>query len=145
LTTTLPTFQLTFFVPGTPAAQGSKRHVGNGRMIEQSANVGPWRERIAIAAHNFSLENNRLDLPVTGRPLSATLKFVMPRLKSMKQPTPPPAIRRPDLDKMQRAVFDALTDIIYTDDAAIIDITATKRYAQPNETPGVHITVQVLP
>ena len=41
------------FVPGKPAAQGSKRHVGNGVMIESSKRVKPWRTdvRESVAAH----------------------------------------------------------------------------------------------
>src|ERR1700676_3259288 len=33
-------------VRGIPAPQGSKRHVGGGRMIEMSKAVGPWREAV---------------------------------------------------------------------------------------------------
>jgi crossover junction endodeoxyribonuclease RusA len=33
-------------VRGIPAPQGSKRHVGGGRMIESSRAVGPWREAV---------------------------------------------------------------------------------------------------
>lgn len=35
--------RLHFEIPGRPAAQGSKRHVGGGRMIEQSKYLKPWR------------------------------------------------------------------------------------------------------
>ena len=37
---------LVLFVAGLPAAQGSKRHVGGGRMIEMSKAVAPWREAV---------------------------------------------------------------------------------------------------
>ena len=49
-------------VLGTPAPQGSKRHVGGGRMVESSKLVGPWREAVkaAVAAAYPGLE------PITG-------------------------------------------------------------------------------
>ena len=75
--------------------------------------------------------------------MALTLKFVMPRPASTpKTRATPAAIKRPDFDKLIRAVCDALTEIIYTDDAAITHIDAYKRLAEPNETPGVHITVE---
>ena len=41
----------TFHVLGlSPAPQGSKRHVGGGRMIESSAKVKPWREAVRSEA-----------------------------------------------------------------------------------------------
>src|SRR5690554_1458850 len=36
-------------VHGIPAPQGSKKYVGNGRMIESSKKVGPWREAVKAA------------------------------------------------------------------------------------------------
>ena len=37
-------------VIGIPAPQGSKRHVGNGIMIENSKRVKPWRQNVKEAA-----------------------------------------------------------------------------------------------
>ena len=41
---------LTITVHGTPAPQGSKRHVGNGVMVESSKKVKPWRQDVKHAA-----------------------------------------------------------------------------------------------
>lgn len=41
---------IAFDVYGEPAPQGSKRHVGGGRMIESSAKVKPWRQDVVAAA-----------------------------------------------------------------------------------------------
>lgn len=125
---------IAFFVPGRPAPQGSKRHVGRGILIESSKDVGPWRERIALAAHSHA---ERL----LAGPVGVRLDFVMPRPKSAPKRTTPPAIRRPDTDKLARACLDALTGICFHDDSQVTNLHATKRLAQPDETPGVHITV----
>lgn len=125
------------FVPGSPAPQGSKRHVGNGRMIESSAAVGPWRERVALAVHNEHW-------PLLAGPVAVDLTFVMPRPKSTPKTRTPPATKRPDLDKMARAILDALTGITFADDAQVVELVAIKRLAGPGCQPGVWITVADL-
>lgn len=125
---------ISFFVPGKPAPQGSKRHVGRGILIESSKEVGPWRERVALAAHSHAKT-------VLAGPVGVRLDFVMPRPKSAPKLSTPPAIKRPDIDKTTRAVLDALTGICFADDSQVVDLRATKRLALPEETPGVHITI----
>ena len=49
---------ITFHVSGTPAPQGSKRHVGGGRMIESSKKVEPWREAVARVASAHLLDES---------------------------------------------------------------------------------------
>jgi crossover junction endodeoxyribonuclease RusA len=113
--------RIALFVPGTPAPQGSKRHVGNGRMIESSAAVGPWRERVALAAHNALRASAQR--PMVG-PVTVILTFWMPRPKSARAGAA--ATKRPDLDKLVRAVLDALTGIAFVDDSQVIRIDASK-------------------
>jgi len=120
------------FVPGKPAPQGSKRHVGNGRLIESSREVGPWRERVALAAHGHT---RGLLTP----PVSVRLEFVLPRPKSAPKRSTPSATKRPDVDKLARAILDALTGVWITDDSHVTDLYAHKRLAEPDETPGVFI------
>lgn len=128
------------FVPGTPAPQGSKSFKGfrggRGVLIESSKAVGPWRERVAFAAHTHD-NTGPWDCAVT-----LDLAFVMPRPKSTPKRSTPPAIRRPDLDKLIRAICDALTDVWITDDSRIVDLHASKRIAELGETPGAHITLE---
>ncbi|WP_280441059.1 RusA family crossover junction endodeoxyribonuclease [Nocardia brasiliensis] len=122
------------FVPGSPAPQGSKRHVGRGILIESSKAVGPWRERIALAAH-------RHGWPLRAGAVAITLEFVMPRPKSTPKTYTPPAIKRPDADKLERAVLDALTGIAFVDDSQVTTCYRRKRLAEIGETPGVRISI----
>lgn len=121
------------FVPGSPAPQGSKRHVGNGRMLESSAAVGPWRERVALAVHDCGW-------PMLNGPVEVWLLFVLPRPKSTPKRTPP-AVKRPDIDKLARAVLDAITGIAIRDDSIITDLHAHKEICGIGKTPGVHINL----
>lgn len=126
---------ITLFVPGRPAPQGSKRHVGNGIMIESSKAVKPWRIEVMWAAREAC------PAPINGA-AAVRLDFVMPRPKSAPKRSTPPAIKRPDLDKIARAVLDAITGVIVADDSQVVDLHATKRIAEIGETPGVHITAR---
>ena len=122
------------FVPGDAAPQGSKRHVGNGRMIESSAALGPWRERVALAAHQHGYQLH------TGA-VSVDLAFIQKRPVSTPKTRTPPAIKRPDLDKLARAILDALTGIAFADDSQVTELCCRKRLAEIGETPGVRIFV----
>lgn len=127
------------FVPGTPAPQGSKSFKGHrgGKaiLIESSKAVGPWRERVALAAHSNAPG-------LSDGPVSVDLTFILPRPKSTPKRSTPPAVKRPDIDKLARAILDALTGIWFTDDSTVIDLRATKRLARPDETPGALIVLK---
>ena len=125
-----------FTVPGNPAPQGSKRHIGNGRMIESSRAVGPRRERIALVAHNAMLGH-----PLLQAAVAVNLHFVMPRPKSAPKTTPE-AVKRPDIDKLVRACLDAFTGTCFVDDSQVTELHATKRIAEPGEPTGVHVQIE---
>lgn len=124
------------FVAGRPAAQGSKRHVGGGRLIEQSKAVGPWRTVVA-----WSVAQAWTVGPLDG-PVVIALDFVMPRPTSTPKRSTPPAIRRPDVDKCTRAVFDAVTGVAWRDDSQVVHVAASKRIAEIGETPGAWIAIR---
>lgn len=121
------------FIPGRPAPQGSKRHLGNGIMVESSKAVKPWRVDVAWAAREAFLS------PMDG-PVRLELGFVMPRPKSAPKKSTPAAIKRPDLDKLVRAVMDAITGVVVVDDSQIVHLVATKRIAEIGEQSGVELT-----
>ena len=130
---------LVLLVPGIPAPQGSKRHVGKGILIESSAKVKPWRESI-----RWSILEAWRDPPMCG-PVSVYLDFIMPRPASTPKRKTPPAIRRPDIDKLARACLDAIGSAgVYSDDSQVTRLFATKRIAGIGESPGCSISVEAL-
>lgn len=125
--------EIDLFVPGHPASQGSKRHVGNGVMVESSKRVKPWRQDVREAALAVGTK-------LTG-PVSVGLRFIMPRPKNARPGQA--ADKRPDLDKLTRAVLDALTSAgTFEDDARVVDLHVTKRLAEPGEIVGCRIIVR---
>jgi crossover junction endodeoxyribonuclease RusA len=133
-----PQIGLELFVPGIPKPQGSKRHVGHGVMLESSKDLGPWRERIALACHNTMTDAR---LPMLAGAQTISLRFVLPRPKATPKSYTPLATRRTDLDKLARAVLDAITHVLIVDDSLITTLHASKRLAEPGETPGVLIQI----
>jgi crossover junction endodeoxyribonuclease RusA len=127
--------ELSFRVNGLPAPQGSKRHVGNGRMIEASKKVGPWRAAVfeAVASLDFEPFANECSIEIV---------FYLEKPKTVKRilPTVPP-----DLDKLIRGLLDALTLAhVWLDDALAVDITAVKIYASKVDPPGAQIIIREI-
>jgi Holliday junction resolvase RusA-like endonuclease len=114
---------ITFFVEGEPAPQGSKTgFVKNGRviMIEASKKVKPWREAVVT-------ETMKHVACTMTEPVEIALAFYLPKPKSVKRKFPSV---KPDLDKLIRSTFDGLTTGgLYTDDALVIAVSASKEYS----------------
>ena len=51
--------------------------------------------------------------------------------------------KSPDLDKLERAVLDALTAVVWVDDSQVAEVDKRKVYAD-DMPPGVNVTVAVL-
>jgi crossover junction endodeoxyribonuclease RusA len=129
---------LAVFVTGHPAPQGSKKSLGAGRpLIESSKYVKPWREDIRQAViKDYSG-------PVLDEALTVELQFFMPRPGSTPKSYTPYAVKRPDIDKLVRAVLDAISSAgVWADDARVVELYATKALAENDERPGVYIRVR---
>ncbi len=123
-----------FSVEGLPAPQGSKRHVGNGRMIEASKYLPAWRKAIETECRSL------FDEPMDGA-LEVELWFYLPKPSSVSRDYP---TVMPDVDKLARAVGDGLTNGgAIADDARIVDLHAYKRYSVDGWT-GVYVTISQI-
>lgn len=139
-----------FRVFGKPISQGSMRSIGAGRpMIHSSKKLLPWREGVAwIAKQTWECE------PILG-PVVLHCLFKLKRPKchygtggnSMKLLAKAPMRHRqtPDVDKLVRAIEDALTGIVYKDDAQVDEVHATKKWAEVGEQEGVVIIIDTEP
>lgn len=145
---------LQFRVYGTPAPQGSKRHIGKGVMIESSKKVKPWRANVVDAA--------RQAVDLTGHlayagPVTLRAEFIFARPKShygtgrnsdvlkASAPTWVTSHHLGDIDKLVRSTCDALvTAQVIVDDAIIVELDKVKkRYTSgPHDLPGALIVVE---
>lgn len=144
------------WVAGVPAPQGSKRgYARRGRggklhvsLVESSERVKPWREDVQQAFIALPYGASVLTRFPAHRPVVIKIVFVMPRPKATpKTKATPAAVKKPDLDKLIRAVLDALTKTdtwagVYADDSQVVTVAAHKRVAELGETPGAMIHVE---
>jgi len=126
---------LEFFVAGEPIPKGSmKGFVAKGRAIltHDNKRSRPWATTITLMAQAHR------QLPLWAGPLRVDLTFNMPKPQGLPKRRYSWAIRKPDKDKLERLVKDALTKVIYRDDAQIVDGRVIKRYS---DQPGVLIQI----
>lgn len=128
---------------GTPAPQGSKTAiVRNGRaiMFESSKKLPEWRETVLMGATIARAEQG--GLTILG-PVTVMMTFHMPRPKSTSRKYPNSA---PDLDKLVRAVGDALQESeVLANDGQIVTLVAHKVYAANETYAGVEIEITEKP
>jgi crossover junction endodeoxyribonuclease RusA len=133
-----------FFVPGIPAPQGSKRHVGRGVLVESSKQLKPWRLDVTATARQAWADRAPLEHA------AIDMEFVFPRPKShyrtgkraseLRDDAPRHHTVKPDIDKLARAVLDALTwAAVLRDDSRVHTLTVGKRYGQDT---GVTVTIE---
>ena len=137
---------LEFRVFGVAQQMGSKRAFvpkGWTRPIitDSNRNLKSWQVLVSEAA-STALQR----LPATERELLAdgvrlTVAFYLPRPKTLPKRVTAHT-KAPDCSKLVRSLEDALTAVVYRDDAQICDLVAMKRYAPPGGIPYVDIRVE---
>ena len=135
---------LRFFVPGLPQTAGSKRafRLKTGKIVVTDANPKGREWRAVIVDMARQAVGNGVALLLG--PLTLELKFGVPRPKGhygkhgLLKSAPQWPAKRPDLTKWIRCVEDALTGVIWHDDAQIVEQYAVKRYS---DVPGVEVFV----
>jgi Holliday junction resolvase RusA-like endonuclease len=139
----------TVAVSGVPRPGGSKRAFLNkrtGRIAIVDMGGAPtkrWRSLVAAAAVGV------IDAPLTG-PLAVDVVFILPRAKDhyrksgLRETAPVLPTKRPDATKLWRSTEDALTGILWVDDAQIVTQTVSKIYEDLIRAPGAVITVREI-
>lgn len=126
-----------FTVHGKAQAAGSKRHVGRGIIVDANKNAKPWQAEVRSAARDA------YDGPLLEGPLAIEIREyrVRPKghfrtngeLSAAGQRTPYPT-SKPDCLKIARGVEDALTGVVYRDDAQIVCEAITKAWGDSEHT-----------
>jgi Holliday junction resolvase RusA-like endonuclease len=139
-----------FFCPGIPQPGGSKKgfYVPKiKRVVITDANdkAKPWQQAVMLFAKQAYAGE-----PVSG-PLKVAVVFTVPRPKghfrtgrsadTLKPSAPAYPTTKPDATKLWRAMEDALTAILWSDDAQVVQQYVSKRYGA---TPGAEIEVYEL-
>lgn len=139
---------INFFVPGIPKPGGSKtafynKKLGRAMVVDACKKNPQWKADIKVFA------KQAYSGPILTGPIRLILEFAMPRPKGhygsgknadrLKDSAPPWHIIKPDVLKLARTVEDALTGVIWGDDAQIVIEHLRKAYSAE---PGVRVIIE---
>lgn len=137
---------LVFVVPGQPQGKGRPRVgriAGQARMFTPAKTVA-YEGLIAHAAQQAMQGRAPIDGPVAvvldvlcQVPTSWSKKKQAQALAGLIFP-----VTKPDIDNVEKAIFDGLNGVAWKDDVQVVDVCKRKRYA---ETPGVHVEITAIP
>lgn len=135
---------LAFVVYGEAQPQGSARAFvpkGWNRAVVTSdnPNLKNWRQLVAEAANRALGNRPTAELFLEG--VRLTIAFYLPRPKSLpKRQTA--HTKKPDIDKLVRAICDALSQLVFRDDSQVCELVTAKHYAAEGQPPHVEIRVE---
>jgi Holliday junction resolvase RusA-like endonuclease len=147
---------LRFSVFGKPQPAGSKKGFVNpktGRVIitEDAKNSKPWRQQVAGAAEHAAGIAGDGWAVCDPRPMRLEVAFILARPKghfgsgrnagTVRASAPAFPATKPDATKLLRAVEDALTGVVWRDDAQVVEQAVWKLYGEPER---VEVKVTVL-
>ncbi len=137
-----------FFVPGIAKTAGSKRAFIRGTravVVEDCKKSKNWQGQVALFA------SKEFAGPLLTGPLSVTFVFFRLRPKghfgtgrnsgALKDWVPIAPTGKPDVLKLARAAEDALSGVVYVDDAQIVDEHLYDRYGA---VPGLAVSIQAV-
>lgn len=137
---------LWFFVAGDPETKGSTRSFrvrNSDRIVTTSDNprLKNWEARVALGAQRIAEEKGWKPEPWPAY-YTVALHFFLKRPGAPKYVTRP--AKRPDLDKLTRAVLDAISGILYADDGQVVSIEAEKLFyggENVHGSPGLQVNI----
>lgn len=140
-----PISSVSFFVPGQPVGKGRPRAAKRGKHIQlyTPEKTASYENLVATAAHG----SMRGAEPIKGAchvdmeirlmvPVSWSAKRRDQALDGQILPT-----KKPDMDNVLKAVFDAINGIVWQDDVQVIQVQASKRYSA---IPGVAVVIKPM-
>lgn len=141
---------VSFTVLGVAAPQGSHVRTKWGAMREDNPRTMPWRQEVAACAQK-AMEGKALMLG----PVRLGVQFVFPRPKGhyrtgknavgLRLGAPKHMTSKPDLSKLIRAIEDAMSGIVYRDDAQIVSYIDPHKCYTTSSVPGTTILVEEVP
>jgi Holliday junction resolvase RusA-like endonuclease len=137
--------RIVFTVVGNAEPQGSTKAFMRKSMkfpvvVSDNPNLKGWRAQVAYAAGRQA----RVHGLIESAPVRVLASFYLARPKSLRKKSTPPHLTKPDLDKLMRAIGDAMTGVLYRDDSQVTGLQVTKAYAAVGEAPRVVIVVEPL-
>lgn len=141
----LPPPDVAFTVFGIPAPKGSKRAfaVGGRAMVvdDNKPALRDWTRQVNDVVQGLA-ERGAATLD---EPVHVTVRFYMPKPKSAPKRRRTWPDRKPDLDKLIRALLDPMVKTrILADDARVVELSAEKDYPTDGDRPRAEVMVWTL-
>lgn len=133
--------RLEFTAHGVPITQGSVKSypVKGGKGVRTVSKTPPlieWREIVREAAERAMREAG---LETQDGSAIIRLRFYLPRPKNAPKTVDIKPMRGKDMDKLERAVYDAITNAgVWTDDSRVCDAIITKRFCVGPDLPRIY-------
>jgi Holliday junction resolvase RusA-like endonuclease len=141
---------LSFTIYGLPATKGSTRAyavrrggVPTGAAVVVPDNKAALRDWTRAVSDEVARIAGGTDSTMFSGPVRVALMFHLPRPKSEPKTKRTWPDRKPDVDKLARAVLDPMRGAIYTDDAKVVGLLVEKDYAEVSgdHRPRCHVWV----
>lgn len=139
---------LVFTVFGVAQAKGNmrafmKRGMKFPILTDSNRNAKSWSQLVAEGANRALGELPAHERGVLQEGVRLSVIFALPRPKKYQRRGLNVAhLTAPDLDKLLRAVLDALTHVVWRDDSQVVELLAVKQYADVDDAPHVRIRVE---
>ena len=129
--------RVSFEVHGNPVPKARPRTVRKGGRTWSYTpkKVAEWENTIREEAEKYFEEP--FDCPI-----ALTMGFYLNRPKSRRKDNYVTTI--PDLDNLEKALLDGLSEVAYADDRLVVVKSSAKMYVKPGEAPRVSVVVTPL-
>lgn len=134
---------ITFTVPGTPVGKGRPKVASRGGRFAQLYTPEKTANYEGLVAHAGHVAMNGRDLIAGAVSVQLDIRLPVPASWSKRKqnealdgqllPT-----KKPDIDNVEKAIFDGLNGVVWNDDVQVVDVTKRKRYSA---VPGVRIRI----
>lgn len=135
---------ITFTIPGNPVGKGRPRMSRRGGFVRlyTPEKTASYESLVALAGQQAMAGRPvfegacvvALDICVPV-PASWSKKKQVAALAGQVHPT-----TKPDIDNVEKAIFDGLNGVVWKDDVQVVQVTKRKRYG---DTPGVQVGVEL--
>ena len=128
------------------APQGSKKHVGNGIMVETSKRLKSWRKQVEMRAKLIvdDIIKEPVEIEVVFWFKRPKLHYLPNGLIRQSAPTYITNKNKGDLDKHCRALLDSLTKSAFADDSQVVSLQAEKKYCETECQTGATIKIKTI-
>ena len=122
-----------FTVPGLPQPKGSMKALTTRVVVSNNPALKPWTLSAQWLAKEAMMNRDRFWGAV-----AVDVVAVFERPKTLPKRITA-KITKPDVDKLARAVLDAMTGIVFLDDAQVVTLLIQKTFGSPERT---HVRVE---